>query len=391
MEGLNNNHEPHDSGNVQETGDAIKGAADRVHAVRKAAKKKAVKKANAKIYEKSRELPKTTRLKFTDAERKDDKLVRHISKSDKAAYRYEKARAKLDGEKLPSAGRVSDKTSGGAAAKTGNSRSGDVRLAGQHRSDGAAKTRAGPAKGKSGAAAQSRLIHRDRNRPLNGKLMHSIKKPGKEAAALVHREAAVFVLREVRQSNNSGLSAADSAARAAGGAARKTAQGYRSIKLRPHRAALKAEQKAVKANANALYKRSLRMNPELSSANPLKKMQQKRSIKREYAKAFRKDKADVAKKAAQTAKNAAAGAKAGAQRSLKSIASRKRGFLMLGGALLAILLLMSGFTSCLSIFGGGFNSVITTSYTADDADIAGADSDYALLESLLAAQMAIRR
>jgi len=40
------------------------------------------------------------------------------------------------------------------------------------------------------------------------------------------------------------------------------------------------------------------------------------------------------------------------------------------------------------MFGGGFNAVIGTSYTAEDADILGADADYAALESNLAARIA---
>jgi cell wall-associated NlpC family hydrolase len=40
------------------------------------------------------------------------------------------------------------------------------------------------------------------------------------------------------------------------------------------------------------------------------------------------------------------------------------------------------------MFGGGFNAVIGTSYTAEDADITGADADYTALETQLSARIA---
>ena len=59
------------------------------------------------------------------------------------------------------------------------------------------------------------------------------------------------------------------------------------MKFRPYRAAAKAEEKAFKANVNALYERSLQLDPELAEANPITKAWHKRKIKRDYAKSVR--------------------------------------------------------------------------------------------------------
>jgi len=112
----------------------------------------------------------------------------------------------------------------------------------------------------------------ERDKPPNGKLKHALDRPGREAALAVHSE--------VRKSDNTGIEAAHFAERRAEGAARKIGTGYKHMKFRPYRA-------AAKANVNALYERSLRLDPELAEANPITKAWHKRKIKRDYAKSFR--------------------------------------------------------------------------------------------------------
>ena len=319
----------------------IGGAADRILSERRAMKKRAVKKANAKIYKRVHHSPETSRLKFTDEERADPALSKAIRKSDKAADRFEKARANVPKEKVLSTRRVSD-----------------------------------PPQGKSA----TRLTFRERDKPPNGKLTHTLKRPGREAALAVHSE--------VRKSDNTGIEAAHFAERRAEGAARKVGQGYKYLKFRPYRAAAKAEEKTFKANVNALYERSLRLDPELAEANPLTKAWHKRKIKRDYAKSFRQGNLDRVKQTAATAKKAAKKAKEGAEKTARFAARHWKGLLIIGGGLLMLMLLVAGIGSCASMFGGGFNAVIGTSYTAEDADITGADADYTALESQLAARIA---
>ena len=85
--------------------------------------------------------------------------------------------------------------------------------------------------------------------------------------------------------------------------ARKIREGYRSHKLKPYRAAAKAEKAAEKANVNYLYHKTLHDNPQLTS-NPLSRFMQKQQIKRQYAKAAKTGGAATAKKAAENTRKA---------------------------------------------------------------------------------------
>ena len=72
-------------------------------------------------------------------------------------------------------------------------------------------------------------------------------------------------------------------------AGRMIRSGVHRHKLKPYRAAAKAERKSIAANAEFAYQKSLRDNPELAQAtkNPVSRFWQKQHIKREYAKAAR--------------------------------------------------------------------------------------------------------
>ena len=324
-----------------DSAELIGGAVDRVLSERRAMKKRAVRKENKKIFERVNRSPETSRLQFTDAERADPALSPYIKKSDRTADRFEAARAKIPKEKVLSIERVSDKPVG---------------------------------------RSKTRLTFRERDKPPNGKLTHILKRPGREAALAVHSE--------VRKSDNTGIEAAHFAERRAEGAARKIGAGYKHLKFRPYRAAAKAEEKAFKANVNALYERSLRLDPELAEANPITKAWHKRKIKRDYAKSFRQGNLDRVKQTAATAKKAAQKAKETTEKAVKFAVRHWKGLLIFGGALLLLVMLVAGLGSCASMFGGGFNAVIGTSYTAEDEDITGADADYTALETQLAARIA---
>jgi len=326
--------------NAQNPGDdsthIFGGAVGRVQSERQAAKKRKARKANAEIYEGYQQKPETSRLQFTDAERTDPAMTKPVRKSDKAAKRYEKTRAKVPKEKSLTIERVSDKPSG---------------------------------------KAETRLVFQDRDKPPNGKLTHALDRPKREAANFVHGKVSQV------EGDNTGVQAAHTTEKAAEYGARKVGEGYRRLKLQPHRAALRAEEKAIKANSKALYERSLRRNPELRKANPLKKALHKRRIKREYAKAFRQGNQGV-QQAAGTAKKATRRVGSAVIRTIKSIKVKKTLFLF-GVLLLMLMLIMTGVSSCIAMFGGGFNTLIGTSYTAEDADILGAHGNYVALENAL--------
>jgi cell wall-associated NlpC family hydrolase len=320
--------------------DILRGVTDRVLMERKAHKKKAARKANRNIYKQGQRKPETSRLTFIDAERTDPALTKSIKKSDRAADRYEKARARIPKEKVLTIERVSDKP---------------------------------------GGKAETRLTFRERDKPPNGKLTHALDRPKREAAHAVHSE--------VSQSDNTGVQAAHFTERRAEGAARKIGNIHNRLRFEPQRKMQKAGEKAVKANVNALYKRDLQLKPELAHANPIKKALHKRKIKKDYAKAFRQGNIDGVKQTAKKAKKAVQKAKETTEKTVKFAVKNWKLLSIVGGLLFFVILLAAGISSCMALFGGGGTAVIGTSYTAEDADILGADADYTSLETQLAARI----
>ena len=168
-------------------------------------------------------------------------------------------------------------------------------------------------------------------------------------------------------------------------AGRMIRSGVHRHKLKPYRAAAKAERKSIAANAEFAYQKSLRDNPELAQAakNPVSRFWQKQHIKREYAKAARAA-GQTAQGAASTAKTTAAAAKKAAEKSRQaaSFAARHwKGALIVGGVGLMLLLVMGGLQSCTAMFGSTGTGLAATSYLSEDSDMLGAEAAYGALEA----------
>ena len=291
---------------------------------------------------------KTPRLQFSEEERSDPALKKTIQKAEKAADRLETAQGNIPKQRRLQTARRFDEATG---------------------------------------RAKVRLYFEETVKPPNGKFSHSpADRPMREVAAAVHGK-----IHEVEK-ENSGVEGAHKtekfAEKAGGYAKRKLKEGYRSHKLKPYRAAAKAETAAQKANTNYLYQKTLRENPELTT-NPLSRFYQKRKIKRQYAKDLRSG-AKAAGKAGSTANNARkatqkAGAAAG--KTTDFIARHWKGILTVGAVLLLLVVIFTGLSSCSAMLQGGVSSILGTSYTAEDRDIQGAEADYKALEADLRAEI----
>lgn len=338
---------PLSHGGKQDTGTAER-VIDRVDTEKNRHKQKqAVKKANEQIWQRSGQ---SSRLEFTDAERIDPALAKPIRKSDKAADKLDKARDRIPKQKRITAARSFD-------AATGKSK--------------------------------MRLQFEETGQKSPGKIKQKpafLDRPMREAGVAVHSEVHKV------EHENTGVEGAHKTEqlgeRAGGYATRKVKQGYRSQKMKPYRAAAKAEQKAAKANVNALYQRELRNNPQLAASNPLSKAWQKRKIRRDYAKEVRKGTVKGARKTATTAKKTAEKATKTVRKMGAFAVRHWKGILIAVAALLIFILLFAGLSSCGAMLGGGFNSIIGTSYTAEDETIVAVDADYTALETALREQIA---
>ena len=209
-------------------------------------------------------------------------------------------------------------------------------------------------------------------------------RPVQEAGLFVHGK-----IHEVEGENvgvEGGHKGEELAERQAGKAIRS---GIRHHKLKPYRAAAKAERKSITANAEYIYQKSLRDNPELAQAvsNPVSRFWQKQKIKRDYARAARaagQTAQGAAGAATKTAQASAAAAKKAAKESKKGasfLVRHWKGALLIGGVGLMLLLIMGGLQSCTAMFGSAGTGLAATSYLSEDDDMLGAETAYAELEA----------
>ena len=279
---------------------------------------------------------KEPRLHFTDEERADPALEKPIRKADRAAAKADKAQAKISKRQV--------------RQKTVDPKTGKV---------------------------TTKLVLEDKKKTPS-KLSHAVRDaPGDAALGKLHKE-----IRKTEQ-DNVGVESAHKSEEAAETGARLFREGYRSHKLKPYRKAAQAEQKLEKANVNALYQKSLRENPQLTS-NPFSRWQQKQAIKKEYTAAKRAgNTANTAKKTGKAAKTV----KEKAQQAGAFIMRHKKGFLLVGAIFLLICLLLNTMSSC-SMMAQSIGSAISGStYPSDDPELVAVEADYAAREAVLQAEI----
>lgn len=283
----------------------------------------------------------SSRLQLTDEERADPDMQKYIRKSDKRADKLDAAREKIPKKRVVTKQRIYDEASG---------------------------------KGK------ARLHMEKLDKPAPKLKPNPMNRPAQEIFLAVHGK-----IHEVEGENvgvESGHKGEELAERQAGRAIRS---GIRRHKLKPYRAASKAEQKAVKANAEYFYQKSLRDNPQIAASNPLSRFWQRQRFKRQYTQAARaagQTAQGAAKAAGATAKAAKSAAKE-SQRTASFVARHWKGVLLALAALLLAGFLMGGLQSCTSMMGSIGGGVAVSSYLSEDADMLGAEAAYAELEQEL--------
>lgn len=306
----------------------------------RAASKKAIKRAQREAVAKT----KTSRLQFTEEERATPELQKAIRKSERAADRLDEARTAIPKKKVLTKERTFDEAAG---------------------------------KGK------TRLRFEEKEKPIpGGRQQHNpLSRPVQEVGVFVHNK-----IHSVEK-DNSGVEGAhkseELAERGIRAGARQVRKSRRSRKLKPYRAAAKAEKAAFKANADFQYQKTLHDNPQLAASNPVSRFWQKQQIKRQYAKAVRTGGAKSARKAAENTRKAAKKTAEATKKTAAFVGRHWKVFLIAGCALLLFIMISAGVSSCSSLFSGGITSVISTSYVSEDADMLGAEADYAALEAEL--------
>lgn len=145
----------------------------------------------------------------------------------------------------------------------------------------------------------------------------------------------------------------------------------------------KPENMPILEDLYALFEKFKKDNPNASS-NPLSRWRQKHNIKKEYAaaRAGKGGKA-TAKGAGKTAK----GVKSLTQKIADFCVSHKTALLWVLAIGLLFMVISGMFSACSTMFQGGTQVVLGTSFTAEDEDILGTDEDYTALENDLRSQV----
>lgn len=222
-----------------------------------------------------------------------------------------------------------------------------------------------------------------KNEAASGKKGGKPKKPGNLAADAISAKAHQSV-RNADQDNNSGVEAAHFSEGSAEGAARAGSRFQYGRKLRQYKKLERLEKKADKDAVDSIFAERMKSDPQAGS-NFFSRWRQKQAIKKEYA---------AAKAGAAAAENTAAGTAKAAQgtasmteKAFQFVQSHSHIIIGIAAVGLLVLVIAGSVSSCSVLINGGGNVVLGTSYTAEDEDLKGVETDYTKMEDKLRKQI----
>ena len=222
-----------------------------------------------------------------------------------------------------------------------------------------------------------------KNAAASGKKGGKPKKPGNLAADALSAKAHQSV-RNADQDNNSGVEAAHFTEGSAEGAARAGSRFQYGRKLRQYKKLERLEKKGNKDAVDSIFAERMKSDPQAGS-NFFSRWRQKQAIKKEYA---------AAKAGAAAAENTAAGTAKAAQgtasiteKAFQFVQSHSHIIIGIAAVGLLVLVIAGSVSSCSVLINGGGNVVLGTSYTAEDEDLKGVETDYTRLEDKLRKQI----
>ena len=222
-----------------------------------------------------------------------------------------------------------------------------------------------------------------KNAAASGKKGGKPKKPGNLAADALSAKAHQSV-RNADQDNNSGVEAAHFTEGSAEGAARAGSRFQYGRKLRQYKKLERLEKKANKDAVDSIFTERMKSDPQAGS-NLFSRWRQKQAIKKEYA-AAKAGAAAAESTAAGTAK-AAQGTASMTEKAFQFVQSHSHIIIGIAAVGLLVLVIAGSVSSCSVLINGGGNVVLGTSYTAEDEDLKGVETDYTKLEDKLRKQI----
>lgn len=226
-------------------------------------------------------------------------------------------------------------------------------------------------------------VKEKKNAAASGKKGGKPKNPGNLAADALSAKAHQSV-RNADQDNNSGVEAAHFTEGSAEGAARVGSRFQYGRKLRQYKKLERLEKRADKDAVDSIFAERMKSDPQAGS-NFFSRWRQKQAIKKEYS---------AAKAGAAAAENTAAGTAKAAQgtasmteKAFQFVQSHSHIIIGIAAVGLLVLVIAGSVSSCSVLINGGGNVVLGTSYTAEDEDLKGVETDYTKLEDKLRKQI----
>lgn len=286
------------------------------------------------------------------------------------------------GDKLRQEREGAENTLRDSRSKTADSSTGDSsKKKAEHRRQ--IRHEADLAKMRSKKLKSEQEVKAKKNEAASGKKGGKPKKPGNLAADAISAKAHQSV-RNADQDNNSGVEAAHFSEGSAEGAARAGSRFQYGRKLRQYKKLERLEKKADKYAVDSIFAERMKSDPQAGS-NFFSRWRQKQAIKKEYA---------AAKAGAAAAENTAAGTAKAAQgtasmteKAFQFVQSHSHIIIGIAAVGLLVLVIAGSVSSCSVLINGGGNVVLGTSYTAEDEDLKGVETDYTKLEDKLRKQI----
>ena len=286
------------------------------------------------------------------------------------------------GDKLRQEREGAENTLRDSRSKTADSSTGDSsKKKAEHRRQ--IRHEADLAKMRSKKLKSEQEVKAKKNEAASGKKGGKPKKPGNLAADAISAKAHQSV-RNADQDNNFGVEAAHFSEGSAEGAARAGSRFQYGRKLRQYKKLERLEKKADKDAVDSIFAERMKSDPQAGS-NFFSRWRQKQAIKKEYA---------AAKAGAAAAENTAAGTAKAAQgtasmteKAFQFVQSHSHIIIGIAAVGLLVLVIAGSVSSCSVLINGGGNVVLGTSYTAEDEDLKGVETDYTKLEDKLRKQI----
>ena len=319
---------------------------------------------------------KTTRLKFSEKDLRNPRVKKAASKARQVADRADQAK-----ERLPTKRKLRWEREG-----AGNT---------LHHERGPVVNTSSRNTNKKSHQCKQMCKEAEQGKRRKGKLKFEeaeAKKPSVAARKLTQTPVHVVTVKahqEVNRNNeddNAGVHAGHFTESAAEGTFHAAEYASYSRKLKKYRKAERLEVKADAANVEALYQKSIKDNSEAMS-NPISRFRQKQAIKKEYAAMKAGQSAgkagSTASGTAKGTKKAGEGANSVFEKAVEFAKTHSHVILVILAAALILLVISGMVSSCSVMMNSGGNVILGTSFTAEDADIKGADEDFTTLENEL--------